>query len=558
MTHAPTATIRSSPWPPALARAAVLLLLCAVFVRANFAPISTLDSYSDWKYGEWIRAHKELPKHEPFSPFSDPAREISGAGWLGQVLYSLPVSAGGLEGAALFHALLEVAKAGVFVLAARRASGSLGIAVALTLLMEVLCWPFANSVHTGTLAEVCWAGILLACTARAPNGPTASNWQAFVPSWAAVAVVPILVGVWANLHEILPAQFLGRMLSHLQNRDFKGLEVNLGEFFFPPFVFIAALLAGQVLDRLRGGRGRRGAGTDRGLLRIVLLTALALIAMTFTPHGKELLKGTFIPASSAILEVRRWPKLVPTSTPECWALLAAVLLVLAALRLSPKRFSTTEVFLLAAFGISSWLVKSMAIWWLMLLPLLLAPHARALVDGLRPDPDAPFFLPFRPLLPRVAYALAIVVSLTALAFSPAADWLRGHPWSAQQRIGPSEPYDLAETLANKPGPQRIYNSPYWWGDYLLWRLPSDEAVFWYSHTEGFSPQNRADAFLLASADPSSEEWRKLVRRHGITALVVKAEGAPALYAYFRDHRSEDWDVIEGENRSLLALLREPE
>src|SRR6516162_3269522 len=111
MTHAPSAT--------ALARAAVVLLLCAVFVRANFAPIGTLDSYSDWKYGDWIRAHKELPQQEPFSPFSDPNRQISGAGWLGDVLYSLPVSAAGLEGASVFHALLEVAKAGLFLLAAR-------------------------------------------------------------------------------------------------------------------------------------------------------------------------------------------------------------------------------------------------------------------------------------------------------------------------------------------------------------------------------------------------------------------------------------------------------
>jgi hypothetical protein len=554
MTHAPAATVRSSPWPPALARAAVLVLLCAVFVRANFAPIGTLDSYSDWKYGEWIRAHKELPTHEPFSPFSDSTRLTSGAGWLGQVLYSLPVSAGGLEGAALFHALLEVAKAGLFLLAARRASGSLGIAVGLTVLMEAFCWPYTNSVHTGTLAEVCWAAVLLACSARAPNGPAPSGWQALMPSWAAVAAVPILVAVWANLHEFLPAQPLGRLLA----RDFAGLKTNVSEAFFPPFVFIAALLVGQFLDRLRTGRGRRAAGPDRGLLRIVLLTALALIAMTFTPHGKELLKGTFVPAASAILEARRWPKLVPTSTPECWSLLAAALIVLAVLRLSPRRFSATEVLLLAVFGISSWFVKSMAIWWLMLLPLLLAPHARALIDTLRPDPDAPFFLPFRPMLPRLAYALAVVVSLSAIAFSPAADWLRGHPLPAARRVGPSEPYDLAEKLPAESAPRRIYNAPYFWGDYLLWRLPSDESVFWYSRTEGFSSQNRADAALLTGADPSSAEWRELVRRHNITAVVVNAKVAPALYAYLKEHPEGEWKVIAIDGDGLAAVRREQE
>jgi hypothetical protein len=543
MTHAPSAT--------ALARAAVVLLLCAVFVRANFAPIGTLDSYSDWKYGDWIRAHKELPQQEPFSPFSDPNRQISGAGWLGDVLYSLPVSAAGLEGASVFHALLEVAKAGLFLLAARRASGSLGIAVGLTVLMEALCWPYTSSIHTGTLAEVCWAAMLLACTARAPNGPASAGWQALVPSWAAVAVVPILVALWANLYEFLPAQPLGRLLT----RDFAGLKANIGEVFFPPLFFIGALLVGQILDRLRTGRSRRGAGADRGLLRIALLTALSLIALTFTPHGKEIMKGTFVPAASAILEARRWPKLVPTSTPECWSLLAAVLIVLVALRLSPRRFSATEVVLLAVFGITSWLVKSMAIWWLMLLPLLLAPHVRAFLDTLLAGRGTPFVLPFRP---RLAYALAIVVSLTALAFSPAADSLRGHPLPTAQRVGASEPYDLAEKLAGESGPHRIYNAPYFWGDYLQWRLPSEDVVFWYSRTEGFSLQNRADAALLTNADPTSTEWRELIRRHNITALVVNAKLSPALYAYLKEHPDGEWKVIAIDDNGLAAVRREKE
>jgi hypothetical protein len=535
MTHAPSAT--------ALARAAVVVLLCAVFVRANFVPIGTLDSYSDWKYGEWIRTHKELPKQEPFSPFSDPTRQISGAGWLGDVLSSLPVSAGGLEGASLFHALLEVAKAGLFLLAARRASGSLGIALGLTVLMEALCWPYTNNVHTGTLAEVCWAAILLACTARAPNGPAPSNWQALAPSWATVAVVPILVAVWANLHEIFPGQTFG----YLFTRDFVKFKDNIGAVLFPPLVFVLSLLVGQVLDRLRTRRGR--------LLPIVLLTAFSLIAVTFTPHGKELMRGTFAPAVSAILDARRWPKLVPASTPECWSLLAAVLIVLVALRLSPRRFSATEVVLLAVFGISSWLVKSMAIWWLMLLPLLLAPHVRAFLDKLLAGRDASFALRLRP---RLAYALAIAVSLTVLAFSPAVGYLRGHPLPTAQRVGLSEPYELTEKLAAESGPHRIYNASYSWGDYLLWRLPPEDVVFWYSRTEGFSVQNRAEAALLTSADPSSAEWRDLVRRHNITALVVNAKLSPALYAYLKEHPDGEWKVIATDDSGLAAVRREKE
>jgi hypothetical protein len=197
----------------------------------------------------------------------------------------------------------------------------------------------------------------------------------------------------------------------------------------------------------------------------------------------------------------------------------------------------------------------MAIWWLMLLPLLLAPHVRAFLDTLLAGRDAPFVLPFRPGL---AYVLAIVVSLAALAFSPAANSLRGHPMPTAQRVGASEPYDLAEKLAAESGPHRIYNASYSWGDYLLWRLPPEDVVFWYSRTEGFAESNRKDVKSLAGAEPTSQDWRELVLRHNITALVVNAKVAPALYAYLKEHPDGDWKVIAIDDGGLAAVRREKE
>jgi len=164
--------------PPARAsavtQALAVVLLAAVFLRAGFAPVAILDSWGDWKYGEWIWQNKRLPKHEPFSPYGDPKPELRDGSWLAEVTYYLVVARSGLEGVALLHALLEATKAGLILLAVRRSTGSLGTAVAVTALVEAACWPYFDAIRTQVPAEVCWAGLLLACSGRVP--PATPPW----------------------------------------------------------------------------------------------------------------------------------------------------------------------------------------------------------------------------------------------------------------------------------------------------------------------------------------------------------------------------------------------
>ena len=90
--------------------------------------------------------------------------------------------------------------------------GSLGTAVGATALMEAACWPFFAAIRTGTPAEVCWAGLLLACSGR-------------VPSRADRIAAPILVGLWANLSPtfgfafvLLGGLLVGRFLQEVRAR----------------------------------------------------------------------------------------------------------------------------------------------------------------------------------------------------------------------------------------------------------------------------------------------------------------------------------------------------
>ena len=68
----------TQPAPPAsgLVRGLALVLLAAVFLRANMLPVASLDSWADWKYGQWIWDHRQLPSHEPFSSYSDPKTPV--------------------------------------------------------------------------------------------------------------------------------------------------------------------------------------------------------------------------------------------------------------------------------------------------------------------------------------------------------------------------------------------------------------------------------------------------------------------------------------------------
>jgi hypothetical protein len=329
-----------APLASGLVRGLALVLLAAVFLRANMLPVASLDSWADWKYGQWIWDHKGLPEREPFSPYTDSQRPVRDPSWLAEVTYYLVVTRAGPEGLALLHALLETAKAGLFLLAVRRATGSLGTAVAATLLMEAACWPFFDAIRTTTPAEVCWAALLLAC-----SGP--------VPSRAQIVAAPAVVALWANL----------------------GPTFGFG------LILLAGLLLGRFLQEARARRSLTAVGRDPGVRRLALMLALAAVAACANPYGTALVKGAFALDASPLPSARLWGRLVPVQTRSSRALIASVLGVLVLLRLSPRRFTAAEVLLTAAFALGAWYDKRVAPWWLMLAPWLLAPHLQAVAGG---------------------------------------------------------------------------------------------------------------------------------------------------------------------------------
>jgi hypothetical protein len=148
--------------------------------------------------------------------------------------------------------------------------------------------------------------------------------------------------------------------------------------------------------------------------------------------------------------------------------------------------------------------------------------------------------------PRWLAALGVAAAAGLVLLSPAARWLYGRPLSPEKRVGPMAPYHLVEEMARREAvPRRAFNAPYWWGDYLLWRLPPTDAVYWYSHPGGYL--NRR-AGTLAGQDPSSGEWRALVERYRFNTLVVQANPSSGLYAYLSEAPAGEWKVVH-DNRA---------
>jgi hypothetical protein len=479
-----------------VARALAIVLLAGVFLRAGHAPVAILDSWSDWKYGQWICDNRQIPRHEPFSSYTHQGMPVRDGSWLAEVAYFLAVSRAGLEGLGLLHALLETVKAGLFLLAVRRATGSLGTAVVVTALMEAACWPFFATIRTGVPAEVCWAGLMWAC-----SGP--------VPSRAALVLAPAFVALWANLSPT----------------------------FGFAFVLLAGLLIGRFFHEMRARHSLTAAGRDAAVVRLALMLGLSAAAACCNPYGTAHFQDAFGPAGP-IVDSRHWPRLIPVDQWESRVVIASAVVVLALLRLSPRPFTPAEVLLTATFAVWAWFDKRVAPWWLMLGPWLLAPHLKALFDAAGGAALARRFSP-APL----AYLLIGMAAVLVL-LSPAARWAVGHPLPAEQRVGPMAPYHLVAGLAGRePGApaRRVFSVPYWWGDYLLWRLPAGDQVFWYSRPEGL---RRPDGGVLPGPDPSPAEWRALVERYHFDTLVVLADSCPGLKDYLAGTPPGEWAVMD--------------
>ena len=285
--------------PGAVARPLAILLLAFVFYRASSMPIWHLDTWSHWKYGEWIWQHGRVPDREPFSPYSDAQTPLVDTWWLSQVVCYSVYTRAGMEGIALFYGLVQVVKTALYLVAFRRMAGSLFLAVVGVAMMQAGVWEFVPNFRPQMIGEVCWAGLLAV---------VAGHWSmASQPlGWRSLLGIALCVGLWANLHGafLLAYVLLGRSGGP-----------------FPGTGLVAA--------------NPSGALRQPDVIRLAVALVVAIAAACVNPYGTKLLTTAIRFGNQPVLQnVKEWQPRTPLETYGSVAFVVSVLVVLATVRLS--------------------------------------------------------------------------------------------------------------------------------------------------------------------------------------------------------------------------------
>jgi hypothetical protein len=507
-------------WLSAAAPALALVLLAAIFFRASNAPIWHLDTWAHWKFGQWICEHRRLPNRDPFSLYSDPSHPLMDSLWLSQVSCYLVYARLGMEGIALAYALVELARAALYLMALRRVSGSLWLAILGLVLFQAGRWIYFGVFRPQTFAEAFWAALLLAC-AR----PTLSR--------ATLVWMPGVMLLWANVH--------GSFLLGL--------------------ALLGVVVAGRLVEQARQCGSLAAAAADGNIRSWLLLFGLCLAATCVNPYGPRLLVEVARFGNQPILQyVKEWLPLAPLTTYESRVLVASFVAVLVTLRLSPRRFDSADAVLLLLFGLAAWFSARMVPWWMSLWPFVLLPHWQALLEKVRRQPVA-HGVPSS-LVQRAFWGVGIVAALALFVGSATGQWLlHREPRPVEKQTTDSTPVrasaELKAWIERNPsaGPRRVFESVYW-SDYLVWDLPPTATVFWYSHWDHFTPQLMGDGSRLLALSESPPSWRTVLARYRINTLALKGDdlSRPLREYILSPQGCAEWEVIYRDDSPAGGLV----
>jgi hypothetical protein len=189
--------------------AAAAVLAFVFFYLSNYRVWHT-DVWAHLRFGEVIVTEHRLPEHEVFSgDFADQERPYLNFQWVAQagnyLVYQLGAQlaggdaerrlAGGALALATEHALVVTLRLFVLLLAFRRLTGALGMAVLGIVLVVAFSLDHVLVHRPQMFGELCFALILLPLSRP-------------VLSRRAVVLIPLVLTLWANCHGSFPMGFV--------------------------------------------------------------------------------------------------------------------------------------------------------------------------------------------------------------------------------------------------------------------------------------------------------------------------------------------------------------
>lgn len=561
------------------------LLVVLVFLFFNLmTPLGHSDVWGHLKIGEWIVQNHRLPEHELFSPYSDTSLPASNFQWLSQVVMygafrtgawlvggsTLHQLAGGVDMLRGLHALAEAAKTVFLLLAFRRFTGSLPVAIGGIVLVFVFSLAPSAIQRPQAFAEVLFAAILWLMAwplARRANPDWTSTFVAAGPlsppidgaplSWTRTLVIAGLLALWANVH----GSFL------------------LG------IALVGVLWFGRTLDSVVS-RGLSATIHDGPLHRPLLAAGIGVVLLSLlNPDGVRAIPNVLAFSKSPnVLTMQEWRPLdFSAGAGGHWGYLALLILVAITQAVSPRVLAPSQLAMLLFFGTVPLLQERLMTWWYMVVPVVILP---TWVDLFAPAPIERWtsVLSFRKTV------IAALIALIGVVWSSLTQLTMGHPpvpvhlsasqatvWAitpellaGQEPASADDKAQLEKSPLYKPLKTAIGQfpdgrfrgvifTPEAMGDYLVWSLPPKAPVMAYSHVHVFPPDYWEDYMEILFGLPG---WKAVLDRHRVNLIVSTVERKDLLEKLKDD---DGWEVVldqsdqpsRGGQRLFVAVRKKP-
>ncbi len=552
----------NSPLAPYYLR--VSHLLAAVFLALFFAvftliiPIWHTDVWAHLRFGEEIVRQRGLPEHEPFpQSYADHDAPYVHYQWLAQagayLVFDLGRSlaapdadhrlGGGALALCTTHAAILVLRLIVLFVAFRRLTES----PAFALLGMVLVAVMGVFVHLFIIRPQIIGELGFACVLLALARPLLSK--------RALVAVPLVFLVWANCHGSFPMGF-----------------VLLGAALAGRMLEAAADKAGGMLAALRTPfAALRAALADAQARRLAAVLALSVLAACANPHGPRLLYESWALSKNPNIPFMEEWKPIPIRSTVDFTFVASVALLALLLRLSPARFTPTQVILLLGFGLQSVAHARVVVWWVMVFAWVALPHLAAVGRRSLPAWVADTSVPsFRKTLLAAGFAVAL-----SLWSGPALWWVHGVEPVGEKRVTPVTPLRAVELIrkhyADEPRRRgMVVFASETLGDYLLWDLQDLEPAVripCYTHVHLFPEEHWKKCVAVKSGERG---WQEQLRKWDVDLLVLEydlyeqqkhvEEGAKPGYSNLIDQvraARDQWTVLETKPVFVAERLRRP-
>ena len=418
------------------------------------------------------------------------------AQWLAQLAYYGAYRLLGLEGVAVFNALVGTLAFGLLWHLAWRRSQSAPVAALCTLFAVLNALWFIHP-RAQTLALATFA---------------ATFWLLGSPRPGARTVIGLgaVEAIWANLH---------------------------GSFFLGPLLTLA-ILAGEAGDALLQGNRPAALVRSRRLRFLAVAAAAQIAGSLLNPYGPSLYRYAVALSSDPVIRghISEWLPTTATDVPQS-EFFASVALMGLALGVARRRVALADMFVLVPFAVLGLQANRNIPWWGLVCAPILASYLVRVPVPASVSRLGRYFIPSQAHLGGNLHRAALIglVLVGSLPWAKAANPVL----PAGQRTMTAEVYPVQAVnfLTSHDYGRHIFNQ-HPWGAYLDWQL-------WPRYQPMIDPSielHPADVwFDVQKLNVGHASWEELLDKYGVDVLLLSQEEQAQLIEAVR--RSPRWQSV---------------